>query len=109
LAAALLALACATKSEEAEAERAGPPATEPVDVDPVFAGVVLENIRTGSYAYMNVRTAGGAERWVVTLGGGEPTGSQVEVRAFGVRHGFRSKRLDRTFDHLVFGIVHQGS
>ena len=87
----------------------GPPAMDELDVERVFAGQVLQRIRTGSYAYLEVRIPSGEKRWVVTLGQGAPTGSEVEVRAFGVRHDFESKRLGRTFEHLVFGMVHTRS
>lgn len=93
--------ACAT-----EADPSGPPRMDAPDVEGTFGGEVLQRIRTGSYAYMEVRTPSGEQRWVVTLGEGAPEGSQVEVRAFGVRHDFESKRLSRTFDHLIFAIVH---
>jgi hypothetical protein len=98
--------ACATQTDESPK---GPPAMEAPDAESSFGGQVLQRIRTGSYAYLEVRTASGEQRWVVTLGEGAPEGSEVEVRAFGVRHDFKSRRLDRTFDHLVFGIVHNKS
>ena len=105
----ILALSISTSACAKDDTASGPPTMEEPDVEPVFAGEVLQRIRTGSYAYLEVRTAAGEKRWVVTLGQGAPRGSEVEVRAFGVRHDFKSKRLGRTFDHLVFGLVQNRS
>lgn len=70
-----------------------------------FSGRVVERKPAGSYGYLLVVDAAGVERWVVTLGHGQEPGALVDVKSFGVRRGFHSKRLGRTFDELVFGIV----
>jgi hypothetical protein len=41
----------------------------------------------------------------VTLGSGAPAGARVAVRSLGRRTDFYSRRLQRTFPELVFGIV----
>jgi hypothetical protein len=71
----------------------------------VFSGAVEERLRAGSYAYLRVNPGDGEPRWVVTLGAGPEPGTPVRVRSMGTRSDFRSKRLERTFDTLVFGIV----
>lgn len=93
----------------AHAARAENPLTtlirDAADAAPL-TGVVVERIKAGGYTYLALSAAQGAEpRWVVTLGRGEALGSQVKVRSFGHRRDFYSRRLDRTFPELTFGIV----
>jgi len=74
--------------------------------DERIRGRVDEVARAGSYTYLRVmceRDAG--PRWVVTLGRGAEVGDHVAVHNMGTKTNFRSKRLNRTFDELVFGIV----
>jgi hypothetical protein len=67
-------------------------------------GRVEQRIAAGPYTYLDVR--GARERvWVVTLGSGAPPGSPVRVRSFGRQLNFHSRRLQRTFPELVFGLV----
>ena len=69
-------------------------------------GTVIERIKAGGYTYLALSTPQQRERqWVVTLGRGEPLGAEVKVRSFGRRLQFYSRRLDRTFPELTFGIV----
>ena len=70
-----------------------------------LSGTVAERLSAGPYTYMSIECDDG-RYWVVTLGSGEQVGSTVNVKSFGFRYGFRSRRLDRTFDELRFGIVH---
>ncbi|WP_437293056.1 hypothetical protein [Sorangium sp. So ce426] len=74
------------------------------DLAPVV-GVVEERLAAGSYTYLAVRPDGGSPMWAVTLGGGQPVGARVSVRSFGRRTEFVSRRLQRTFPVLVFGVV----
>jgi hypothetical protein len=69
-----------------------------------LAGRVEERVAAGPYTYLDVR---GAERrvWVVTLGRGAPRGASVRVRSLGQQQNFYSRRLQRTFPELVFGLV----
>lgn len=77
---------------------------EPGPGEAEFAGVVEQRLAAGSYTYLAVRV--GAElRWVATMGPGREAGQRVHVRSMGTRTDFRSRRLDRTFAELVFGIV----
>lgn len=73
-----------------------------------LSGTVAERLSAGSYTYLSVKTADGPH-WVVTLGEGEAVGTAVTVHSFGIRRAFRSRRLDRTFDELRFGIVRPAS
>jgi hypothetical protein len=69
-------------------------------------GTVVERIKAGGYTYLALSTPTHRQRrWVVTLGRGEPLGSVVKVRSFGHRLDFYSRRLERTFPELTFGIV----
>lgn len=68
-------------------------------------GTVLERLDAGSYTYLSVGASDGRQTWVVTLGAGAPVGTDVVVRRIGRRSPFHSRRLDRTFEDLVFGIV----
>ena len=93
----------------AHAARAENPLTtlvrDAADAAPL-TGIVVEKIKAGSYTYVAVSTASGTQpRWAVTLGRGEPLGTRVKVRSFGRRREFYSRRLDRTFPELTFGIV----
>jgi len=90
---------------QSEAPPRGMPRIDPPDGD--FAGVIRERLDAGSYTYLLVTTADGRERWVVTLGEGAPVGSNVDIVNMGLRHDFRSRRLARTFDRLVFAIVRE--
>lgn len=71
-------------------------------------GRVVERLSAGSYTYLSVKTVDGP-LWVVTLGDGEAVGTAVTVKSFGIRREFRSRRLERTFDELRFGIVRPAS
>ncbi len=90
--------------EHAAAE-VGRPRVDPPDGD--FAGEIRERVDAGSYTYMLVTTDAGAREWVVTLGAGAPVGTRVDIVNMGVRSDFRSRRLARTFDRLVFAIVRE--
>jgi hypothetical protein len=78
--------------------------TPPAGGEDRFDGVVEERLEAGSYAYLAVRT-GDRLRWVATMGEGRPIGARVVVRSMGTRTDFHSRRLDRTFSELVFGVV----
>lgn len=68
-------------------------------------GRVEERLAAGSYTYLALRTRDDALLWAVTLGGGAPVGAEVRVRSLGRQRAFHSRRLDRTFPELTFGIV----
>jgi hypothetical protein len=86
-------------------ERRGMPRVDPSDGN--FAGEVREHLDAGSYTYLLVTTDEGGREWIVTLGDGAPVGSRVDIVNMGVRTDFRSRRLARTFDRLVFAIVRE--
>ena len=78
--------------------------TPPAADEKTFAGVVEERLAAGSYTYLAVRTDS-ALRWVATMGDGAPLGARVQIENMGTRTDFFSRRLDRTFPELVFGVV----
>lgn len=81
------------------------------EVDPPRAGDeklhgrIVEILRAGSYTYASVQPDEGEARWVVTLRRGLSTGQEVDVKNMGTQRAFRSKRLGRTFDELIFGVI----
>src|SRR5205085_2845312 len=74
-----------------------------LDDEPLI-GRVEQQLRTGGYTYLAVRSEEGLQ-WAVTLGSGAAVGARVSVRSMGHRTAFYSRRLERTFDELRFGIV----
>jgi hypothetical protein len=72
-----------------------------------LVGRVDQVLSAGSYTYARVISDAGSQRWVVTLSRGIAPGASVEVENMGTRRQFHSKRLRRTFDELVFGIVRE--
>ena len=70
-----------------------------------WRGRVEEVLSAGGYRYLRVRSEDDVDWWVVTLASRYREGELVDVKNMGTRSNFRSKRLGRTFDRLVFGIV----
>ena len=77
----------------------------PREGDEKLHGRIVEILRAGSYTYAAVQPDEGEARWVVTMRRGLSAGDDVEVKNMGTQRAFRSKRLGRTFDELIFGIV----
>jgi len=77
----------------------------PRDGDKHLRGRIIELLRAGTYTYASVACDDGSSRWVVTMKRGLAVGHRVDVTNMGVQRDFHSKRLDRTFDELVFGVV----
>lgn len=80
-------------------------AAAPTDADRNFAGQVVERLDAGGYTYVAVDRGEGRSTWVATMGRGAEVGSRVRVEGFGVKEDFHSRRLDRRFDRIVFGVV----
>lgn len=81
--------------------RAGMPAVEAAEVDHV-AGTIREVLDAGHYTYAQLATPSGP-RWVVVMGALELESG--DAAAFDVLHqraDFRSRRLERDFDLLLF-------
>lgn len=80
-------------------------AIDPLAMTPREA-TVLERLEAGPYSYLRVRLASSGEHaWVATMGEGAGAGAQVRIIPFGEKNGFYSRRLDRTFDRVVFATV----
>ena len=75
-----------------------------VDERPI-EGRVEQRLAAGGYTYLALRTRAEEPLWAVTMGSGAPPGTRVRVRSMGHSENFYSRRLDRTFSLLVFGIV----
>ena len=103
---------CAQSSSEALSEKAGAFAAL-AQLEPArsgerrFVGRVDQVLSAGSYTYARVTSEAGGQRWVVTSSRGITPGASVEIENMGTRREFHSKRLGRTFDELVFGIVRE--
>lgn len=67
-------------------------------------GVVEQTLEAGPYSYLAVRSRDEL-RWVVIMGEPRALGTSVAIRDMGVRQNFYSRRLDRTFDELAFGVI----
>jgi hypothetical protein len=113
--------ASASASASAEAQQAGPVQSSAVEdngsgnplgtlVPPApgqerLVGVVAEHLPAGGYTYLWVEPEHGERRWVVTMRRDVGAGDRVRVDSLGSRHDFYSRRLDRRFAELVFGVV----
>lgn len=73
--------------------------------DRPIEGRVEQRLDAGGYTYLALRTTDDEPVWAVTMGNGAPPGTRVKVRSMGHSENFYSRRLDRTFSLLVFGIV----
>jgi hypothetical protein len=81
--------------------------TAPSLAEQTFEGNVRECLPAGPYVYLAIEREDGGEAWVTTLKRAAPAiGAHVRVKSFGSRRDFYSKRLDKTFDTLSFGIVY---
>lgn len=67
-------------------------------------GDVVELLPAGSYQYARLIEPTGASLWVASLRSELELGP-ADVTVFGWREDFVSRRLDRTFDRLAFGLV----
>lgn len=70
-----------------------------------LVGVVAEHLPAGGYTYLWIEPEHGDSRWVVTMRRDVGAGDRVRVDSLGSRHDFYSRRLDRRFAELVFGVV----
>jgi hypothetical protein len=81
-------------------------AAEPAATERTFAGRVLERLPAGGYSYLAVdRGDSSPPTWVATMGRGAEVGTRVRVEGFAAQDQFHSRRLDRRFDRIVFGVV----
>jgi hypothetical protein len=111
IAVGVLSLSCASGTDDAPLPSTanGPPEmTLPSAGDAAFQGRVTRLLPAGGYTYLEVLGPAGP-RWVVTIGGGQPVGADVNVNSFGARKAFRSRRLGRTFDDLLFAVVRRAT
>jgi len=69
-----------------------------------FTGPATEVLHVSGYTYVRLAVAGG-DRWAVGLHKPIVVGDLISVRAFGAAHQFQSKKLQRSFDELWFGVL----
>ncbi len=111
---ALVVLAgCSKQPESPAAKPAAPAAAAPAtNVAPAapqpqlvtVSGTVLETMDASDYTYMRLRTASG-ETWAAITKTKIAKGDAVTVANAMVMDGFQSKTLNRTFDHILFGVL----
>lgn len=112
---ALVVLAGCAKQPAAPAEKsaapaAAAPATNVVPAAPpqpqlvTVSGTVLETMDASDYTYMRLKTATG-ETWAAITKTKITKGDAVTVTNAMVMDGFQSKTLNRTFDHILFGVL----
>jgi len=92
-----LLMTVASRNPFSSVERPGPG-------DERLRGRVTEVLPAGGYTYFAI-DSGGESRWVVTTSEGVAEGALVEVKNMGTKRDFRSKKLRRSFETLVFGSV----
>jgi hypothetical protein len=68
------------------------------------SGTVLETMDASEYTYMRLKTASG-EIWTAINKAKIRKGDAVTVTNAMVMDGFQSKTLNRTFDHILFGVL----
>lgn len=68
------------------------------------SGTVLETMDAAEYTYMRLKTASG-ETWAAINKTKIAKGDAVTVTNAMVMDGFQSKTLNRTFDHILFGVL----
>jgi hypothetical protein len=73
-----------------------------------FDARVEERVPAGGYLYLRVRDGSGAVHWVATLRGLAPDGDAVRVRVMARAEHFRSPRLGRDFNPLLFVALSAG-
>jgi hypothetical protein len=93
----------------APAASASAPASGVVPAAPEAAlvtvsGTVLETMDAAEYTYMRLKTASG-ETWAAINKTKIAKGDAVTVTNAMVMDGFQSKTLNRTFDHILFGVL----
>jgi hypothetical protein len=88
-------------------ERANPllAAERPGPTERAFGGQVTERLEAGGYSYLAVDRGSGSWTWVATMGRGAEVGTRVRVEGFAAQDSFHSRRLDRRFERIVFGVV----
>jgi hypothetical protein len=115
----LVILALTGCGEAPVAEASGPPpgatpaqsanplarAAEPTATERSFSGHVTERLAAGGYSYIAIDRGEGRSTWVATMGRGADVGARVRVEGFAAQDEFHSRRLDRRFDRIVFGVV----
>lgn len=116
---ALVVLAGCAKQPAASVAKPGAPADAPasasastsgvVPAAPVpqmatVSGTVLETMDASEYTYMRLKTATG-ETWAAVNKTKIAKGDAVTVTNAMVMDGFQSKTLNRTFDHILFGVL----
>ena len=116
---AVLVLAGCAKQPAASSEKSGQPAAPAASASApasgavpaapeaslvTVSGTVLETMDASDYTYMRLKTASG-ETWAAVTKTKIAKGDAVTVTNAMVMDGFQSKTLNRTFDHILFGVL----
>lgn len=109
----VLLAGCSRKPAAPAAPASAPPAAAsassvvpaaPAAALTTVSGTVVETMDASDYTYMRLRTAQG-ETWAAVNKTKVAKGDAVTVTNAMVMDGFQSKTLNRTFDHIVFGVL----
>ena len=111
---ALVVLAGCSKQPAAPAANPAAPAAAsaasgvvpaaPVPHMVTVSGTILETMDASEYTYMRLKTASG-EIWAAVNKAKVKKGDAVTVTNAMVMDGFKSTTLNRTFDHILFGVL----
>ena len=115
LAVLVLLAGCGKEQPKLDVKAAAPaaaPAASTSGVVPVapepplvtVSGTVLKTMDASEYTYMRLKTASG-ETWTAVSKTKVAKGDAVTVTNAMVMDGFQSKTLNRTFDHILFGVL----
>jgi hypothetical protein len=114
---ALVVLAGCAKQPAAPAAKPAAPAAASAPASPsgvvpaapvpqmvTVSGTILETMDASEYTYMRLKTASG-ETWTAVNKAKVKKGDSVTVTNAMVMDGFKSTTLNRTFDHILFGVL----
>ena len=115
LMALVLLAGCGKQQPALDVKTAAPAASAPAPASGVVpaapeaalvtvSGTVLETMDAAEYTYMRLKTTSG-ETWTAINKTKIAKGASVTVTNAMVMDGFQSKTLNRTFDHILFGVL----
>jgi hypothetical protein len=94
----------AAPAASASASASGVVPAAPVPQMVTVSGTILETMDASEYTYMRLKTASG-EIWTAVNKAKVKKGDAVTVTNAMVMDGFKSTTLNRTFDHILFGVL----
>ncbi len=71
---------------------------------PMLKGEALEVITNAGFTYINLRPETGVPVWVALINADVKKGQKITIEQQTTLDNFHAKSLNRTFDHIIFGI-----